>query len=129
MKNQNEKELDKILIKDLLVRCTIGVNEAERKERQDVIINIEAWVNLIRAAKTDDIRETCDYKELNKNIIRTVETSQFYLLETLTEKIAQTCLQHKEVHKVKVTTEKPGALRFAKSVGVEITRTKDQQQP
>lgn len=125
MKNQDEKELDKILIKDLLVRCTIGVNEAERRERQDVIINIEAWVNLIEAAKTDDIRDTFDYKELNKNIIKTVENSQFYLLETLTEKIAQTCLQYEKIHKVKVTAEKPGALRFARSVGVEITRTKE----
>jgi len=125
MKNQDEKELDKILIKDLLVRCTIGVNEAERRERQDVIINIEAWANLIEAAKTDDIRETFDYKELNKNIIKTVENSQFYLLETLTEKIAQTCLQHEKIHKVKVTAEKPAALRFARSVGVEITRTKE----
>lgn len=125
MKNQDEKDLDKILIKDLLVRCTIGVNEAERRERQDVIINIEVWANLIEAAKTDDIRDTFDYKELNKSIIKTVEKSQSYLLETLAEKIAQTCLQHGKIRKVKVTAEKPGALRFARSVGVEITRTKE----
>jgi dihydroneopterin aldolase/D-erythro-7,8-dihydroneopterin triphosphate epimerase len=121
--NHNENE-DKILIKDLLLRCIIGTNESERKEKQDVIINVILWSDLTEATKTDDIHKTVDYKEITKDIIKLVENSAFFLVETLAEKIARLCLQNAKVNKVKVTVEKPGALRFARSVGVEIVRKK-----
>ena len=117
--------MDKILIKDLRLRCIIGINEFERREKQDVTINVVIWSNLADAAKTDDIRKTVDYKETTKGIIKLVEGSEFCLVETLAEKIAESCLEHARVKKVKVTLEKPGALRFARSVGVSILRKGD----
>ena len=127
MGKNNVRKLDKILIKDLLLRCIIGVNELERKEKQDVIINVIMWTDLTEAAETDDLRMTVDYKEVNKSIIRFVEDSEFLLIETLAERIAQICLRHERVRKVKVAVEKPSALRFARSVGVEIVRERSLQ--
>jgi dihydroneopterin aldolase/D-erythro-7,8-dihydroneopterin triphosphate epimerase len=125
MKERSERDMDKILIKDLRLRCILGIDEFERREKQDVTINVVIWSNLTEAAKTDDIRKTVDYKEITKRIIRLVESSEFRLVETLAEKVAESCLEHARIQKVKVTVEKPGALRFARSVGVSILRKKD----
>ena len=114
--------MDKILIRDLRLRCIIGVNDFERREKQDVTINVVIWSNLKEAAETDNIEKTVDYKEITKAIIKLVEGSEFRLVETLAGKIAETCLKRARVKKVKVTVEKPGALRFARSVGVSIIR-------
>ena len=122
MEKRGEPELDKILIKDLHLRCVIGVDEFERREKQDVTINIALWSDLTEAAGTDDIHKTVDYKEITKGIIKLVEGSEFRLVETLAEKIAESCLRHARIKKVRVTVEKPGALRFARSVGVSILR-------
>lgn len=123
MNEHREKgKIDKIFIKDLLLRCVIGINEFERRGKQDVVINVEIWSDLTSASKTDNIKEAVDYKEINKNIIKLVENSQFFLVEALAENVAQVCLQNRKVRKVRVTVEKPGALRFARSVGVEIVR-------
>lgn len=126
MENDREEDLDQILIKDLLLRCIIGVNEFERREKQDVMVNVTIFSNLTEAAKTDDIRKTVDYKQITKDIIKLVESSEFFLVETLAENIAQSCLKQERISKVKVAVDKPGALRFARSVGVEIIRRKDQ---
>lgn len=125
MEVENEGKLGKILIKDLFLRCIIGVNEFERKDKQDVLISVAIWTNLAQAVETDDIDKAVDYKEINKNVISLVENSKFFLIETLAEKIATVCLQNERVRKVKVTVEKPGALRFARSVGVEIIRKRN----
>ena len=125
MEKGSERAMDKILIKDLRLRCIIGVNDSERREKQDVTINIVIWSDLTEAAKTDNIDKTVDYKEITKGIINLVEGSEFCLVETLAEKIAESCLEHARVKKVRVTVEKPGALRFARSVGVSILRKRD----
>lgn len=125
MEVENEGKLGKILIKDLFLRCIIGVNEFERKDKQDVLISVAIWTNLAQAVETDDIDKAVDYKEINKNVISLVENSKFFLIESLAEKIATVCLQNERVRKVKVTVEKPGALRFARSVGVEIIRKRN----
>jgi len=114
--------MDKIFIKDLYLRCIIGINEFERREKQDVIINVILWTDLRKAGKTDRFEDTVDYKQIKKNIVDMVENSQFYLIEALAERIADICLENPEVKKVQVNVEKPGALRFARSVGVEIMR-------
>jgi len=125
MNSRDDEDLDRVMIKDLLLRCTIGVNEWERKEKQDVVINIVIWCNLKKAAVTDDINKTINYKDVSKETIRLVEKSKFFLIETLAEEIAKTCLKHRNIKKVKVVVEKPGALRFSRTVGVEIIRKKD----
>jgi len=114
--------LDRIYIKDILLRCIIGFNDDERREKQDVVINICLHANLSEACRTDDVASTVDYKAVKKRIVNLVEGSQFLLIEALAEAIAHTCLEFDKVEQVDVLVEKPGALRFARTVGVEISR-------
>jgi D-erythro-7,8-dihydroneopterin triphosphate epimerase len=113
---------DRIEIKDLLLRCIIGVNAEERQARQDVLINLVLWMDTQAAAEGDDIATAVNYRTVAKEVIAQVEASQYYLVETLAERIAETCLKDPRVRKVRVSVEKPGALRFARSVGVRIER-------
>jgi FolB domain-containing protein len=115
---------DRILIKDLMLRCILGLSGEERREKQDVLINLILWTDLRPAATSDSIQDTVDYSALKKRIITLVESSQFHLAETLADRIAGLCLEPPSVQKVQVTVEKPTALRFAHSVGVEITRSR-----
>ncbi len=117
--------MDCIEIKDLLLRCIIGINESERKHKQDVLINITLWADLRPAAANDDIAQTVNYRTLTKGIIEHVEASHYLLLETLTDKVAELCLKDPRVARVQVSVEKPGALRFARSVGVRMERTRE----
>ncbi len=114
--------MDRILINDLLVRCIIGVNEDERREKQDVLINLAISADLEKAGRSDRFEDTIDYRAMKKRIMAMAENSQFYLVEALAEAVAGICLEHAAVREVRVRVEKPGALRFARTVGVEITR-------
>ncbi len=115
---------DKIHIRDLMVRCIIGINEEEREKKQDVIINITLYCDIRKACRTDSIKDSVNYKTVKKDVISLVENSSFYLLERLAEEVAALCLKESLVKKVIVTLDKPGALRFARSVAVEIVREK-----
>ena len=115
---------DRVLIRDLLLRCVIGINEHERNQRQDVLVNVDMWADLSAAAASDDVSSTVDYKVVTKEIISSVEKSSYFLLESLASSIADICLSHEKVERVRVLVEKPGALRFARSVGIELTREK-----
>ena len=114
--------MDRILISDLLVRCIIGVNEDERREKQDVVINLSIFTDLSKAGKSDRFEDAIDYRSLKKRIMTMAEKSQFYLVEALAEAVASLCLENPAVAQAQVRVEKPLALRFARSVGVEITR-------
>ena len=114
--------MDRILISDLLVRCIIGIRDDERKNKQDVLINLSLSVDLRKAGKSDRLEDAVDYAALKKQIFAMAEGSQFFLVEALAEKIAEICLEHPSVRQAQVRVEKPTALRFARSVGVEITR-------
>ena len=114
--------MDRIRICDLLVRCILGINENERHEKQDVVINLTIHTDLRKAGKTDRIEDTVDYRALKKRILSMVEGSQYFLVEALAEAIAKLCLDQHGVQQIDVCVEKPHALRFAKSVAVEITR-------
>ncbi len=116
---------DRIIIDGLRLRCIIGINDHERKQKQDVLINIELWADLKEAIRTDRIEASIDYKSVTKEIISKVEESDFFLVESLAGMIADTCTARHRVRRVRVTVEKPGALRFARSVGVQITREKN----
>jgi D-erythro-7,8-dihydroneopterin triphosphate epimerase len=115
---------DRILIKDLALRCILGVTDEERREKQDILINLVLWVDLRPAAASDRLEDAVDYSALKKRIIGLVEQSKFRLLEALSQRIADLCLEHPAVQQVQVAVEKPVALRFARSVGVEITRSR-----
>ncbi len=114
--------LDRIEIKDLLVRTIIGINEDERNNRQDTLINVILFTDTRRAAETDDISDAVNYRTITKNIIDFVENSRFHLVEALAEEIAKCCMTDERVKRVRVSVEKPGALRFARSVGIAIER-------
>ncbi len=116
---------DQIHIKDLLLRTIVGINEEERRDRQDVLINMVLHVDTRPAGESDDIDQAVNYRTLTKRVIQLVETSQFYLVEKLAAEIAASCLDDPRVERVHVTVEKPGALRFARSVGVTIERGRD----
>ncbi len=113
---------DRILIQDLLLRCIVGIHEWERRERQDVLVNIEMEADCFHAGSSDDITDAVDYRAVTKKVIAMVEASSFHLVEALAERIATICLEDERVQAVRVRVEKPGALRFARSVGVEIER-------
>ncbi len=114
--------MDRILIRDLLVRCIVGVDEHERHEKQDVVINVALTADLRTLARADRFDEQLDYRAIKKRIVAGVEESRFHLLEALAEEVARLCLESSGVREVQVTVDKPGALRFARSVAVEITR-------
>ncbi len=114
--------MDRIYIRDLSLRCIIGVYPEERREKQDVVVSVIMECDHSAAAKSDRIEDAVDYKTIKKEIIHLVEASRFNLIETLADRIAQVCLANPRVAAVTVTVDKPGALRFARSVAVEITR-------
>jgi D-erythro-7,8-dihydroneopterin triphosphate epimerase len=113
---------DQIEIKDLLLRTHIGVTEAERRDRQDVLINLALETDTRAAGLSDDVNDTVNYRTLNKRLIAHVEGTTFNLVEKLAEDLAALCLAEPRVWRVRVSVEKPGALRFARSVGVTIVR-------
>ena len=114
--------MDKIHIRDILLRAIIGVNEDERHNKQDVVINITLHADLAEAARIDDFAHTVDYKAVKQRIVALVEGSEFFLIEAMAESIARACLEFDRVEQVDVLVEKPAALRFARTVGVEISR-------
>jgi FolB domain-containing protein len=114
--------MDRILIEDLLARCVLGVSDDERREKQDVVINISLGVDARTPGKTDRFADAVDYRALKQRILAMVESSQYHLVEALAERVAETCLEHPRVREAQVTVTKPSALRFARSVGVQITR-------
>ena len=116
---------DQIHIRDLLLRTIIGINDEERRSRQDVLINIILYADLHAPGASDDIEDTVNYRTITKNVIKLVEGSAFFLVEKMAAEIAAICLADPRVGRVRVRVEKPGALRFARSVGVEIERGRE----
>ncbi len=114
--------MDRIRIRDLSVRCIIGVEDAERRQKQDVIINLVIYTDLQRPGRSDDFADALDYSALKKKVVALVENSHRRLLEALAEDIARLCLEYPAVQAVRVSVDKPGALRFARSVAVDIKR-------
>ena len=113
--------MDKILIKDLLVRGIVGINDWERDKDQDILINMVVEYDLRSAGASDDIADTLNYRSITKDVIEYVEASSHFLVEALATHLAKIALDY-GAEKVTIRVEKPMALRFAKSVGVEITR-------
>lgn len=116
--------LDRVQIHDLLLRCIVGINPDERDKPQDVLLNLALYVDVRRAGASDDIADAVNYKQVTKRVIDLVENSRFYLVEKLATEVARLILtEFPAVARVTVQLEKPGALRFARSVGVLIERT------
>jgi D-erythro-7,8-dihydroneopterin triphosphate epimerase len=116
------EKLDVIYIRDLLARCIVGIYQDEREKKQDVIINVAMECDLREAGRSDDISHTVNYKDIKQQILQHVESSQYFLIERMAEAVADICLANGRVQAVQVTIDKPGALRFARSVAVSIHR-------
>jgi FolB domain-containing protein len=114
--------MDKILIKDLLARGVIGISDRERSQPQDILVNIVIFTDTHRAAVSDNIEDCVNYRTVAKKILAHVETIERFTVEALAADITGLCLEEKGVEGVRVRVEKPGAVRFSRSVGVEIER-------
>jgi FolB domain-containing protein len=119
--------MDKIIIKDLLVRGIIGVNDWEREHAQDILINIEIEADLKKAGESDNIEDSVNYRTVAKKVIAHAEKANRLTVEALAGDIAKICVAERGVISARVRVEKPGAVRFAKSVGVEIERHRDEK--
>ncbi len=115
-------EKDSIVLTGLKVRCIIGIFDWERKRKQDVLISLKFPVDIRKAASRDDIRDAADYKKISKAAIAFVEKSDYQLVETLAERLAERLLSQFKMEEIYLSVSKPGAIRGSQNVGVEITR-------
>lgn len=113
---------DRIFLRGLEIECIIGFIEWERRVPQTVSIDLELPVDCRRAARTDSIADTLDYKAVAKRLIAFVEGSHYRLVETLAEHTARLVLEEFGVEWVRVSVNKPGAIRGSRDVGVTIER-------
>ncbi len=118
--------MDRIAIRELAARCILGIDDEERREKQDVVVSLLIRADLRRAASSDRFEDTVDYRAIKKRVLSLIEGSTFHLLEALADAVARACLEFRGVEQVDVTVEKPGALRFAKSVAIEVTRRRQE---
>jgi len=117
-----EAKLDKIIVTDLLLRGIVGLNDWEREKAQDILINLTLFTDTRAAAASDRAEDVLNYRTITKAIIAYVESARHYTVEALAGAIARLCVVEHDAARVIVRVEKPGALRFARSVGVEIER-------
>ncbi len=121
----NDKPLtDTIFLTDLRIETVVGIWEWERKIRQTVSIDLEMGADIRRAAGSDTIEDTLNYKSVAKRVQQFVGESEFQLVETMAEKIAETVLAEFDLPWIQVRVSKPGAIRGARDVGVLIRRYK-----
>jgi dihydroneopterin aldolase len=117
--------MDIIFLSDLKMETVIGIFDWERRIRQTVSVDLQMAADIRRAAATDSIEDTLNYKSVAKRLIDFVESSEFGLVETLAEEIARIIVTEYGVQWVKVTLHKPGAIRGARDVGVMIERSEE----
>jgi FolB domain-containing protein len=117
--------MDQIFIRDLVARGIIGIYDWEREQPQEILINISLYTDLVKAGENDDIQESVDYQSVAQKVLAHVDTARRRTVEALADDLAKLCLAEPGVVKVRVRVEKPGAVRFCKSVGVEIERGRE----
>ncbi len=116
--------MDQVFINDLTARGIIGINEWEREKPQEILINIVLFGDLHKAGESDNIDDTINYRTVAKKAQAHAESAGRLTVEALAADLARMCLEEKGVEKVRVRVEKPGAVRFSRTVGVEIEREK-----
>ena len=115
---------DRIFLHGLTTECIIGFIDWERRVKQSVVLDIELPVDCRRAALTDDVADTLDYKKVAKRVLSFVEGSEFQLVETLAHRLALVVLGEFGLPWVRISLNKPGAIRHSRDVGVVIERTR-----
>lgn len=119
--------MDRVFIENLTVETVIGIFDWEREIRQAVSLDLEMEFDIRKAAASDSIEDTLDYKAVSKRLIRFIEKSEFQLVESLAENCASIVLQEFPVRSLKLKLSKPGAVRGSSAVGVIIQRSLEQQ--
>ncbi|WP_455212221.1 dihydroneopterin aldolase [Kaarinaea lacus] len=114
--------MDIVFLRDLKIETIIGIFDWEREIKQTVSLDLEMAADVAKAAKTDGIEDTLDYKAVAKRLIDFVGHSEYKLVETLAERVADIVLNEFNVPWVRVRVNKPGAVRYAGDVGVVIER-------
>lgn len=114
--------MDIVYIRDLKIQTVIGIFEWERSIRQTVSIDLEMATDIAKAAATDHIDDALDYKSVAKRVIAFTEASQFQLVETLAERIAELVRTEFSVPWLRLRLSKPGAVRGSQDVGIIIER-------
>ena len=117
--------MDQVFITDLVARGILGVNEWEREKPREIRINIVLFNDQSRAGKSDQLGDCVNYRTVAKKALAHAESAGRFTVEALAADLARLCLEEPGVEKVRVRVEKPGAVRFARSVGVEIERVKE----
>jgi dihydroneopterin aldolase len=115
---------DKIFLRGLEVECIIGFIEWERRIKQRIQIDLELPVDCTKAARSDDVIDTLDYKSVAKRVIGFVEASEFMLVETMAHRMAMLVLEEFGIEWVRIWINKPGAIRGSRDVGVVIERNR-----
>jgi dihydroneopterin aldolase len=114
--------MDIVFINDLRIETIIGIYDWERKVKQTISLDLEMGTDIRKSAATDTIEDTLNYKAVAKQLIAFVGDSEYLLVETLAEKIAEIVLSEFSVPWLKLTVHKPGAVRGSRDVGVIIER-------
>jgi dihydroneopterin aldolase len=120
--------MDKVFIENLTVEAVIGVWDWERDIKQPVSLDLEMDYDIRKAAASDSIEDTLDYKAVAKRLIRFIEQSEFQLVEALAEHCAAIVLDEFPVSRLKLKLSKPGAVRGSSAVGVIIERSRTESE-
>src|SRR5271170_5628239 len=117
--------MDKIFVHALKTEAIIGIFDWERQVKQTVIVDIDIGADVRKAALSDSIEDTLNYKRVAKRVLAFVENSQFHLVETLAEHLAMLILEDFAVAWVRISLSKPGAIRSSRDVGVVVERDRN----
>ena len=115
---------DRIFLRGLTAECIIGFIDWERRVKQTVVVDLELPVDCRRASISDDVADTVDYKRVAKRVLAYVEASEFKLVETLAHRLALLLLEEFGLEWVRISLNKPGAIRNSRDVGVVVERTR-----
>jgi dihydroneopterin aldolase len=115
---------DRIFLRGLTAECVIGFIDWERRVKQTVVVDLELPVDCRHAAVTDDVTDTVDYKKVSKRVLAFIEASEFKLVETLAQRLAMLILEEFAIEWIRLSINKPGAIRNSRDVGVSIERTR-----
>ena len=113
---------DRIFLRGLTAECIIGFIDWERRVKQTVVLDLELPVDCARAAASDEVTDTVDYKRVAKRVLAFIEASEFKLVETLAQRLALLLLEEFGLEWVRLSLNKPGAIRNSRDVGVVIER-------
>ena len=116
--------MDQIFLTNLSARGIIGVYDWEREEPQEIQLNVTLFTDLRKAGRTDDYTDSIDYHALANRLLAHIAAARPLTVEALAADLARLCLEDPRVERVRLRVEKPGAVHFAQSAGVEIERTR-----